>query len=68
MKPLPSDENNPLAKGIGDGDLIMWLAYKEAKAMLQFDADPAAQDARREMTASMYKLLRSLSTGLGPSL
>ena len=40
MKPLPADENNPLAEGIDDGDLIMWLAYKEAKAMLPFDAAP----------------------------
>ena len=42
MKPVPEDENNPLAGGDrGDGaenDLIMWLAYKEAKAMIQFDA------------------------------
>jgi tetratricopeptide (TPR) repeat protein len=38
MKPLPKDEHNPLA---GDADLndpMLWLAYKEAKAMLQFEA------------------------------
>jgi hypothetical protein len=33
MKPLPADEKNPL----GANDLILWLAYKEAKAMLKFD-------------------------------
>jgi WD40 repeat protein/tetratricopeptide (TPR) repeat protein len=38
MKPLPKD-NNPLAGGvITEADLILWLAYKEAKAMIQFDA------------------------------
>ena len=45
MKPLPRDENNPLANGPMRGDhedLILWLAYKEAKAMIQFDAAPAA--------------------------
>jgi tetratricopeptide (TPR) repeat protein len=35
MKPLPADETKPLAeKGTDHDDLIFWLAYKEAKAML----------------------------------
>jgi tetratricopeptide (TPR) repeat protein len=49
MRPLPRDENNPLANftaQVGGGDsqeyLIMWLAYKEAKALIKFDAPPAA--------------------------
>ena len=42
MKPLPVDEQKPLAGGADHDDLIMWLAYKEAKAMIQFDATPAA--------------------------
>ena len=42
MKPLPKDENNPLAGDASYDDLILWLAYKEAKAMIQFDAAPAA--------------------------
>ncbi len=42
IKPLPADENNPLAEGVVHNDLIMWLAYKEAKAMIKFDAAPAA--------------------------
>ena len=49
MKPLPGDENNPLANltapvgGGGTQDyLIMWLAYKEAKALIKFDAASAA--------------------------
>ena len=40
MKPLPKDENNPLAGDANHDDLILWLAYKEAKAMIQFDAAP----------------------------
>jgi hypothetical protein len=40
MKPLPADEKNPLADNSSADDLIVWLAYKEAKAMMQFDATP----------------------------
>jgi hypothetical protein len=47
MKPLPTDEQNPLATLTGPligGDtqeyLIMWLAYKEAKALLKIDLSP----------------------------
>jgi tetratricopeptide (TPR) repeat protein len=49
MKPLPADQQNPLANVTpppGGGDtaeyLILWLAYKEATAIFQFDAAPAA--------------------------
>jgi hypothetical protein len=42
MWPLPVDEQKPLACGGNENELIMWLAYKEAKAMIQFDASPAA--------------------------
>jgi tetratricopeptide (TPR) repeat protein len=42
MKPLPVDEQKPLVEGGDPDDLIMWLAYKEAKAMIRFDATPAA--------------------------
>ncbi len=38
MKPLPKDEQNPLANNATHDDLILWLAYKEAKAMLKFEA------------------------------
>jgi hypothetical protein len=34
MKPLPSDENNLLAAGANQDDLVLWLAYKEANALL----------------------------------
>ena len=43
MKPPPVDEQKPLLGGADTDDLIMWLAYKEAKAMIQFDATPAAR-------------------------
>ena len=42
MKPLPVDAQKPLLGGADHDDLIMWLAYKEAKAMIRFDANPAA--------------------------
>jgi uncharacterized protein HemY len=42
MKPLPKDEKNPLADKADADDLILWLAYKEAKALIGFDAPPAA--------------------------
>jgi hypothetical protein len=38
MKPLPKDEQNPLANNADHDDLILWLAYKEARAMLKFEA------------------------------
>ncbi len=35
MKPLPANEMNPLADGQSDhDDLIVWLAFKEARALL----------------------------------
>jgi hypothetical protein len=40
MKPLPKDEQNPLADNAFYDDLILWLAYKEAKAIIKFDAAP----------------------------
>jgi len=46
MHPLP-DESNPLADNdVGHDDLILWLAYKEAKALISFDAAPAARVQR----------------------
>jgi WD40 repeat protein len=39
-KPLPGDEQNPLAGGATYDDLIVWMAYKEARALLQLDAAP----------------------------
>jgi hypothetical protein len=43
MKPLPKDEKNPLAGGASLDDLLLWLAYKEAKAMIQLEAAPRQQ-------------------------
>ncbi len=53
MKPLPLDEQKPLLGGGDENDVVMWLAYKEAKAMIQFDATPAARAAPHEMTACL---------------
>jgi tetratricopeptide (TPR) repeat protein len=44
MKPLPKDEQNPPAGDAYWDDLILWLAYKEAKAMIHFDAAPVAPE------------------------
>lgn len=49
MKPLPTDEQNPLAGDATVDDVILWLAYKEAQAMIEFDAassDPTTPDAK----------------------
>jgi WD40 repeat protein/serine/threonine protein kinase/tetratricopeptide (TPR) repeat protein len=42
MWPLPKDEQNPLGDNVTHDVLIMWLAYKEAKAMIKFDPVRAA--------------------------
>ena len=34
MRPLPSDKQNPLEGQTNADDLILWMAYKEAKAMM----------------------------------
>jgi tetratricopeptide (TPR) repeat protein len=39
-KPLPKDEKNPLVGDAGPDDLVLWLAHKEAKAVIEFDAPP----------------------------
>jgi WD40 repeat protein/serine/threonine protein kinase len=40
MRPLPQDEKNPLDRDSSADDLIVWMAYKEAKGMIKFDAAP----------------------------
>jgi hypothetical protein len=35
MEPLPANERQPFADGAGPDDLIVWLAYKEAKTLLR---------------------------------
>ena len=49
MIPRPKDERNPLSGGASHDDLILWLAYKEAKAMIKFDAapPPKAENAKK---------------------
>jgi serine/threonine protein kinase len=34
MRPLPDEDQNPLAGGASGDDMIVWLAYKEAKEVL----------------------------------
>jgi hypothetical protein len=41
MRPLPVDEKNPLNGGGSADDLIAWMAYKEAKALIGFDGAPS---------------------------
>jgi WD40 repeat protein len=41
MKPLPADEQNPLADNAYHDDLILWLAWKEARTLLKLEADLA---------------------------
>jgi tetratricopeptide (TPR) repeat protein len=43
MTPLPRDTSSPLPGNFTHHDLILWLAYKEAKALIQFDAAPPAK-------------------------
>jgi hypothetical protein len=46
MRPLPEDEKNPLAGGAAHDHLILWMAYKEAKALIKWEAVPAARAQR----------------------
>jgi WD40 repeat protein/serine/threonine protein kinase len=46
MKPLPKDEKNPLADGASVDDLLLWLAYKEAKDLIKFEPAPAASEKK----------------------
>jgi len=42
MRPLPLDEANPLAGGVNHDDLILWMACKEATALLRIDPGSAS--------------------------
>ncbi len=46
MKPLPKDEKNPLAGNADHDDLILWLAYREAKALIQLNPAPPPSKAK----------------------
>src|SRR5262249_49855713 len=50
MKPLPADEQNPLASDAMYEDLILWLAYKEAAALLKIKLSPIEllEEARKD--------------------
>jgi hypothetical protein len=63
MKPLPKDEQNPLPNNAAPwDDLILWLAYKEAKALIQFDATAALQKAKELHRTSEQKAKELLRT------
>jgi hypothetical protein len=44
MPPLPKDESKPVVEGkmVAQDVLICWLAYKEAKAIIEAPSAPAA--------------------------
>jgi serine/threonine protein kinase/Flp pilus assembly protein TadD len=48
MKALPVDEKKLLDRESGHDDLILWLAYKEAKALIKFEAAPPKAKRDRE--------------------
>ena len=50
MPPLPKDENKPIVDGRGASldDLITWMAYKEARALIEGQTDAPAVDAKAE--------------------
>jgi hypothetical protein len=58
MKPLPKDAKNPPAGSGYHDDLILWLAYKEAKDAIQFDeksgagAEPEARNKAKPKDGS----------------
>jgi hypothetical protein len=49
LKPLPADEKNPPFDYGSHGNLIVWLAYKEAEELIKFDtASPAKAKSGRK--------------------
>jgi hypothetical protein len=42
VKPLPKDERNHLTDKAGHDDLIVWMAYKEARALIKPEPAPAS--------------------------
>jgi hypothetical protein len=55
MRPLPKDETNPLAgiapRGEWNNTLHLWMAYKEAKALIKFDEKSGTEDRTGEKAA-----------------
>jgi hypothetical protein len=45
MRPLPADEQNPLAGNAVHNDIVVWLAYKEARELIGFESAPPAKKA-----------------------
>lgn len=58
MRPLP-DPRNPLADGADHDHLILWLAYREAKAVIGFDEAVAQEKTRVEAMESLALVTRA---------
>jgi hypothetical protein len=67
IKPLPREESNPLAGGADLDDLILWLAYKETNAIVQFEAAPPPKERQQEHACTgMRHLLRKVARVQSP--
>jgi serine/threonine protein kinase len=66
VKPLPDDAQNPLANRASGNDLVVWLAYREAAAMLGIEPSgpqPVAawlEGLRREVAENPEDSMRAL--------
>ena len=67
MRPLPRDEANPLAGGADHDDLILWMACKEATALLKIDPGaaprPGGERTRARDGACENRSLRETGPG-----
>jgi serine/threonine protein kinase/tetratricopeptide (TPR) repeat protein len=70
MRPLPDDDQNPLASGASGDDMIVWLAYREAATMLGVEpagVRPVAAwvaGLKQEFAANPVDSIRSLQLAL----
>jgi serine/threonine protein kinase len=66
MRPLPDDDQNPLASGASGDDIVIWLAYREAAAMLGIEASPRwpvaawVANLRQEIAANPSDTIRPM--------
>ena len=56
LRPPPADGQYPLVDGADHDDLVLWLAFREAKALIGLNAPPPPRQDRagndRELTGS----------------
>jgi tetratricopeptide (TPR) repeat protein len=62
MRPLPKDERHPLANNATHDDLILWLAYKEAKAMIKFDEVPPPKGQKDQQGGRFVPVIHVVDT------